>query len=564
MPNRTNHNLKEPTMAELKTIVEYFQEWETIQPDKVYLRQPFGDTFRDFTWAEAGRQARTLATYLNSLGLPPRSNIGLVSKNCAEWIIADMAILLAGHISLPFYPTLTGDQINQVLVHSGCAVCFIGKLDDWKNMKPGIPASVHCISFPVYNPDASHAQWNDILANYKPMEGIIKPPMTDLFTIIYTSGTTGNPKGVMMNYSALAHGVVSTSKMLRHDISETRFFSYLPLCHVAERNLVEVTSIVTGGTVYFAETLESFARNLAAARPTHFLAVPRIWSKFQMGVLSKMPQPKLDRYLRIPIINNIIKKKIRQGLGLNDAKVIMTGAAPMPASLIQWYRRLGVVIQEAYGMTENLGAVCMMPTSDIRDGTVGKLYPDMEVKIDLVTGEICTRSAWNMVGYYKEPTITAETIDQDDWIHTGDVGEIDSDGYLKITGRVKEMYKTQKGEYVAPAQIEFGFAENNFIEQICVAGQNLPQPVALVVLSDLGRAADRATITESLATTLTELNPKLKSYERVKKIVVLRDMWTVENNMMTPTMKIKRNVIENAFGPKLEPWYEAKETIVWE
>jgi long-chain acyl-CoA synthetase len=550
--------------APLKTFVDNLYHWEKVQPNKVYLRQPFGDEFKDFTWGEVGDQVRRIATYLNSLGLPPKSNIGLVSKNCAEWIIADLAIMVSGHVSVPFYATLTADQINQVLTHSSCLVLFVGKLDDWKGMKRGIPAGVKCISFPTYNPDPEHAQWDDIIAQNEPLQGTPTPQLNDLFSIIYTSGTTGNPKGVMLTYNAVASAIEHTKPILKYDLPETRFFSYLPLCHIAERNIVEATSIGTGGTVYFAESLDTFAKNLAVASPTHFLAVPRIWTKFQLGILGKMPQKKLDLLLKIPILNEIVKKKIRKGLGLNDAKLIITGAAPMPISLIRWFRTLGINIQEAYGMTENMGGVCMMPLEKPKDGSVGKIYPGMQVKIAKSTGEILTRSDWNMLGYYKEPVLTAETIDSEGWIHTGDVGELDEDGYLRITGRIKEMYKTSKGEYIAPSQIEFGFADNKLVEQICVVGQSLPQPIALVVLSDIARGVERENITESLILTLTELNPRLKSYERVQKIIVMKEAWTVDNNMLTPTMKTKRNVIEKNYEHMMEPWYEGKENIIWE
>ncbi len=552
------------TISPDNSLLDYFYHWEKTTPDEIYLRQPFGDIFRDFTWKETGRQVRSMAAYLQSLNLPAKSNIGLVSKNCAEWLIADFAIMMAGHISVPFYATLTGEQINQVLTHSECKALFVGKLDDWQGMKSGIPKGMKCISFPTYNPDPEHEQWEQILANYEPLTTNFYPNLDDLFTIIYTSGTTGNPKGVMLKYSAMSNGIYNTRDIAKLTIPNPRFFSYLPLCHIAERNIVEAAAVTIGGTIYFAESLESFAKNLAVAKPTHFLAVPRIWTKFQMGILAKMPQKKLDLFLKIPIFGNIVKKKIQTGLGLNEAQVVLTGAAPMPASLIKWFRKLGINIREAYGMTENLGAVCMMPADKAKDGCVGQLYPGMEVKIAEENGEILTRSKWNMVGYYKEPTLTAETIDADNWIHTGDVGELDSENFLKITGRVKEMYKTSKGEYVAPAQIEFGFADNNFIEQICVAGHSLPQPVALIVLSDLGKATDKQLVRESLEATLNELNPRLKSYERVQRLIVLREPWTVDNNKMTPTLKIKRAVIEKEFAPKLENWYENKDVLVWE
>lgn len=553
---------------QLDTLVGCFYNWEQSQPEKIFLRQPVGDAFVDVTWAEAGRQARIMATYLNSLGLPPKSNIGLVSKNCAHWIIADLAILMSGHVSVPFYPTLTGPQLRQVLEHSECQVLFVGKLDGWDAVKASVPTTVHRIAFPGYAPgspsvDAEAVQWGDVLANHEPMTGNPLPDMNDLFTIIYTSGTTGNPKGVMMTYDAVAQVMGKTREQMRYDIAETRFFSYLPLCHIAERNVVEATGLGTGGTIYFAESLESFAQNLAVACPTHFLAVPRIWTKFQMGILAKMPQKKLDTLLKIPILSGIVKRKIRQGLGLNDAKLIITGAAPMPISLIQWFRRLGIVIQEAYGMTENMGAVSMMPVDKIKDGTVGRINEGLEVRTDPQTGEIQTKSGWTMLGYYREPALTSATIN-DGWLYTGDVGEVDKEGFLRITGRVKEMYKSPKGEYIAPSQIEFGFADNNHIEQVCVTGQQLPQPIALIVLSEVARQSDRQTVAQGLQQTLDTLNERVHTYERVRKLIVMKEPWTVENDLMTPTMKMKRNVIDARYGTQYEPWFGREEVIVWE
>jgi long-chain acyl-CoA synthetase len=550
--------------SENDTLLDFLYHWEKTTPATIYLKQPFGNTWKDFTWAETATQVRKIAQYLRNLNLPEKSNIALVSKNCAEWIISDLAIMLSGHVSVPLYPTLIGPQINQVMVHAGCKVAFIGKLDDWAAMKPGIPEEVLCVSFPTYNPDPNHVQWNEILEREKPFLENLKPKMTDVNTIIYTSGTTGNPKGVITTYGAFTACVMHTSHLTFLNRPNNRFFSYLPLCHIAERNIVEAVSIISGGVVFFAESLESFAKNLNEAKPTHFLAVPRIWTKFQQGILDKMPQNKLDFLLKIPIFNKVVKKKIREGLGLNQSIICLTGAAPMPLYLIKWFRKIDIHIQEAYGMTENLGAVCMMPPDKIKDGTVGKIYPKMEIKIDVETGEILNKSPWNMIGYYNEPALTAQTIDTEGWLHTGDVGEVDEDGYLKITGRVKEMYKTSKGEYIAPTQIEVGFAENTNIDQICLVGQNLPQPIALVVLSEAGKKLSETEIIESLTITLDELNPKLRTYEKVQKIVLMKEVWNVENNKLTPTLKIKRNSIEKDYGECFEKWYEREGKVIFE
>jgi len=547
-----------------KTLLDYLYHWEKTRPDQVYLKQPFGDSTIDTTWGETADQVRRLAKFIRSQNLPEKSNIGIVSKNCAEWLISDLAIMMSGHVSVPFYPTLTSDQINQVLTHSGCNWLFVGKLDDWEAMKPGISKDINCISFPRYNPDKGHHQWDTILKETERLEENYYPSLDDLLTIIYTSGTTGNPKGVMMQYKTMSESIYSTRHLTKLNVPNIRFFSYLPLSHIAERNLVEAGSVFSGGTVYFADTLASFADNLRAASPTHFLAVPRIWTKFQLGVLSKMPQKKLNLLMSIPFLGGIIKKKLKAGLGLSDAIFILTGAAPMPASLIKWYRKIGIIIQEAYGMTENNGAVSMMPKDNIKDGTVGQIYPGMEVKIVPENGEILTRSEWNMLGYYKEPDITAATLDSDSWIHTGDVGELDSENFLKITGRVKEMYKTSKGEYIAPAQIEFGFADNDMIDQVCVVGQSLPQPIALVVLSEIGLKASNEEVVATLTANLKALNPTLKPYERINKMVVLKDEWNVENNCLTPTLKIKRLIIEKKFASQFEPWFETKGSVIWE
>jgi long-chain acyl-CoA synthetase len=547
-----------------KSIFDYFYHWEAETPDNLFLRQPFGEAFKDFTWKETGIQTRKIAAYLKNLNLKPKSNVAIVSKNCAEWIIADVAIQMAGHISVPIYPTLTGIQINDIIKHAEVEVAFFGKFDDWPSIKPDISTAIIGISFPTYNPDADHVQWNDILNKTESLKDNFLPAMGDLYTIIYTSGTTGNPKGVMLTHKALAEVIYNTREVTFVERPGAKFFSYLPLSHIAERNLVEAVGIISGGTIFFAENLDTFAKNLRDAEPTHFLAVPRIWTKFHLGILSKLPQKKLDLLLKIPIVSGFIKKKIQKGLGLHKTWITVTGAAPMPSSLIQWFRKIGIVIQEAYGMTENLGATCVMPRDKIKDGYVGKINPGLEVKIDSQTGEIMTRSAWNMVGYFKEPKMTADAIDADGWLHTGDVGEVDSENFLKITGRVKEMYKTSKGEYVAPAQIEMAMAENQMIEQVCVVGEHLPQPIALVVLSDMGNKMSSDDIYRNFKVQLETLNPVLKAFERIHRIIVLKEPWTVENNKLTPTLKLKRAIIEKEFHSRLEPWYESKDLVVFE
>jgi long-chain acyl-CoA synthetase len=553
-------------IKQFKTMVENFYHWENTTPENIYLSQPFGDENKQYSFKETGNQARRMASALKAMNLPPQSHIGIVSKNCAHWIISDLAIAMAGHISVPFYATLVSDQINQVLVHSECKVLFVGKLDSWKTMKDGIPPSVKCIAYPSFYdgcPASEMDEWDSVIRGFEPLQENIIPKMDDLFTIIYTSGTTGVPKGVMLTNQAAVDAITYTQNEVQLSTQNARFFSYLPLCHIAERNIVESASMATGGTVYFADTLESFQKNLQEAMPTHFLAVPRIWTKFQQGILAKMPQSRLDLLLKIPFVKAVIKSKIQKGLGLAEAKVILTGAAPMPPSLLEWYKKLGITIREAYGMSENVGAHSIMPADAVKSGTVGKPYEKVETKIHPETGEIQMKAPWNTIGYYKEPILT-EGLLQDGWLCTGDMGEMDSEGYLKITGRVKDMFKSAKGEYIVPSPIENMLSVNPIFEQVCVAGAGLPQPIVLIVLSEIGKNMERHALIESIDTTVKRVNPNFKNYEAIKQAIVVKGGWTVDNNMLTPTMKIKRNVVEANYKVQMENWSELNESVIFE
>jgi long-chain acyl-CoA synthetase len=341
-----------------------------------------------------------------------------------------------------------------------------------------------------------------------------------------------------------------------------RFFSYLPLSHIAERLLVQMGSIYTGGSVNFAESLDTFAANLAESRPTVFLGVPRIWAKFQQGILTKMPQKKLDLFLKIPILNGIVKKKIKTGLGLIDAQNTLTGAAPCPAALMEWFKKLDINIQEAYAMTENCCYSHVTLNHEIKIGYVGKALPRCQVKLS-EQKEVLIKHEALMDGYYKEPQMTADTI-KDGWLHTGDEGYIDEEGYLKITGRVKDLFKTSKGKYVAPNPIEMKISANADIDQVCLVGDGLPQPIALVVLSEQGLKKTRDDLRLSLEKTLSDLNPTLDQHEQVEKAVIMKEAWTVENELLTPTLKIKRNPVEKLKKGHYETWYAAKGMVVWE
>ncbi|MDC3104016.1 AMP-binding protein, partial [Flavobacteriales bacterium] len=437
-------------MQDYKSPLEMFYHWEKVTPNKLYMRQPINGEWHHWTWSETSTQVRKMAAYLKSLDFPANSKIATLSKNCAHWIISDLAIMMAGHVSVPLYPNLKAQSLTQILEHSEAKLLFVGKLDDFESMRPGVSKDLPCIAFPFYS-EEGYLVWDDLIKDIEPMtENVVRDP-NELATIIYTSGTTGMPKGVMHKFYNFSFATSNAVPLLGL-VTEERFFSYLPLCHIAERLLVEMGSLYSGGMVSFAENLDTFAQNLADTKPTAFLGVPRIWTKFQQGILGKLPQKKLNVLLSIPLVSLLIKKKIKSGLGLQEARNIFTGAAPTPVSTLKWFERLGIPIQEAYAMTENCCYSHVTLNDGIKFGSVGKALPHCEVKLS-EENEILIKHVALMDGYYKEDKQTQGTI-KDGWLHTGDEGHIDAEGYLKITGRVKDLFKTSKAKYVAPAPIE--------------------------------------------------------------------------------------------------------------
>jgi long-subunit acyl-CoA synthetase (AMP-forming) len=343
--------------------------------------------------------------------------------------------------------------------------------------------------------------------------------------------------------------------------------SYLPLAHAFERAVVETPTFLIGFHVYFAESLDTFVADLKRARPTLFVSVPRLWQKFQSGVFAKMPPRKLNFLLKVPILNGVIRKKVLSGLGLEEVRFAGSGSAPIPAELIAWYRSLGLELLEGYGMTENFSLSHMTRPGEVRPGQVGRPHERVEQRI-ADNGEIQVKSPGNMLGYFKAKDLTDEVLPADGFLKTGDRGELDDRGSLKITGRVKELFKTSKGKYVAPAPIENALLLSEHIEQACVSGANMPQPFAMVVLSEVARkvvkdAEQKRAIAASLEAHLEKTNAALDPHEQLEKLVVIGDEWTIENGMLTPTMKMKRGAIEGRYQGNVEGGYSEKPSIIW-
>jgi long-chain acyl-CoA synthetase len=559
-----------PAHAAPETLaLQRLYHWEKTAADRIAFTQPLGNgTLRDYRWGEVLDQARRMAAHLQAQGVQPGDRVAILSKNTAHWMMSDYAIFLAGAVSVPLYPTLAPTTIRQILEHSGSKLLFVGKLDGWAHMKPGIPADLPCVSHPLAPDDAknSYPQWDDLVAKVAPLAGHPVRPADELCTIIYTSGTTGMPKGVMHTFGTLAFAVQTglTRIPLRED---TRMLSYLPLSHVVERALVEHGQLGHGFRVWFAESLDSFSADMQRARPTIFFSVPRLWVKFQQAILHKMPQKKLDLLLRLPIVSGIVKKKILTTLGLDQCVMAISGAAPIPPDLLRWYARIGLKIAEGYGLTENCAlSHITAPGEDI--GTVGRPYDGVECRIDPASGEILVKSAATMTGYYRQPELTPQVFTPDGFLRTGDKGAIDAEGRLKITGRVKDLFKTSKGKYVAPAPIEDKLVMHEAVEACCVTGANLGQPLALLMLNaeamkqaddDAGRSALEA----SLAEHLKSVNETLDPHEQLECFVITREAWSVDNDLITPTFKVKRNRIEDRFAAHFEQWIAARRKVLW-
>lgn len=545
-------------------ILASFLKWEEERPDFIFLRQPVRGEWQEWSFRKAGEEIRKVAAGIHSMGLPARSNIAILSKNCAHWLIADLAIMMAGHVSVPLYANITDASIKQILEHSESRAIFIGKLDDYEKQKNGIPSSVKKISIDFYGVDEGEllSKW---LLDQKPMDAMAEWSAEELMTIMYTSGTTGKPKGVMFDSSAFHHAaeiIMEYLSRVKPLPAHPKLFSYLPLCHIAERHLTEVLGCHTGASISFVESLDTFARDLTSVQPNLFFGVPRIWSRFQEKILEKLPQKKLNFYLKIPLLNSLIKKVLSKKIGLSQSVINASGAAPMPASLLIWLERLGIIVHEIYGMTENC-AISHGNQEERRHGTVGKVMKSVDV-IFSDKAEILTRHKAQMMGYFREPVMTADAFTVDGFLKTGDMGVVDKDGFLTITGRVKDNFKTDKGKYVSPLPMELRLSRNDDISQVCVVGMGIPQPIALIVLSQAGKLKSKEEIIKSLSSSLIELSATVEDYEKLKKAVVMKEEWTITNGMMTPTLKIKRNEVEKVHLPKYPTWYAMDGDVVWE
>ena len=546
-------------MTAPRTAPDALAEWTAKTPERTFLTQPLDGEVREWTFRQAHDDAARFASALLELGLEPGDKVAILSKNCAEWLIADVAVAMAGLVSVPIYPTAGTDMIGHVLAHSDARAIVIGRLDDPGPARRALSPDVVTIGLRYTDVDCQH-DWQGLIDANDPIGQFHRPATTDTMTILYTSGSTGQPKGVVISYGAYEYA--STVGAETMDIRpDDRALSYLPLAHITERTVIAGPAIYSGFPLFFVDKLDTFLTDLLRCEPTLFISVPRLWVQFQTGVHRKMPPQKLDRLLKLPVIGKGVAHKVRQGLGLGSCRLIGSGSAPISPLTLRWYEKIGVHISEGWGMSETSGLACTnMPFRSECIGTIGAPLPGTEMKLS-EEGEILIRSPGVFIEYYKQPELTAEVFTDDGFFHTGDKGEwIEDIQAFRITGRVKELFKSAKGKYVAPVPIEGKLGGNPLVEQVCVMGAGLRAPVAVVVPSAAAMEMPRDDVDESLEATLNEVNGMLESHEKLATLYIIDDPWTVENELLTPTMKIRRDKLEARYADVIR---QEGGAIVW-
>ncbi len=541
--------------TKLLTPIEAFVKHVELHPKKIFLRQPLCGDIIEYSYEDAFFEIGCMASRLSEL--PKDSHIAILSLNCAHWILADLAIMLAGHVSVPIYPTANTSTVAQILEHSECCLLFVGKMLNWESNHSLVPGTIETIS--MHYEHEGMESWSGITRRYQPLEDYQFPALESMASIIYTSGTTGMPKGVMTSYATFANGGDIVTNFVHLD-SQERFFSYLPLAHVAERNAVEMAAIYTGAVITFLDSLETFTRDLVEAKVTIFLGVPRIWIKTQQAIQAKIPSLVFKILTHTPFVNRWFKNKLRSELGMNNLKIALSGAAALPLKTLHWFEELGITICEVYGMTESFGISNFNHPEQRLSGSVGRAMPNTTVVI-AESGEITYSNDCLMMGYYKDPELTLQTI-KDDFLYTGDTGKIE-DGYLWITGRVKDIFKTSKGKYISPVKIEMELEPRANLEQLCVLGSSLAQPVVVGVVSSKPEQSQLKDYEERLERIMVEVNSRLEKSEKLIKWFLVDEPWTTENDMITPTLKLRRQSIEKKYMEQIESQIDNKKKVIW-
>jgi long-chain acyl-CoA synthetase len=581
------------------TIVDVFKDTARAHVGRTAMRWRSGPEWRSLTWGEYERAVTEVATGWRDLGLEPGDRLAILAANRPEWHIVDIAALSAGLVSVPIYATNAASQVGYVLAHSGARVCVVENLDQLAKVllrRADLPALEHVVVMDDVSglDDRLITTLGELRARSSTSSGgldelVKEVSESDLATLVYTSGTTGPPKGTMLTHA----NVMATMRSITSLIEirpEDRFLSFLPLSHITERSISCFGQILGGAETWFARSVATVLDDLLACRPTILFAVPRVWEKFQDGVLEQIGEQRglsrrfADQYLALAsasggrsllkaaeyeVLDRLVGREIRRQLGLDRARIVACGAAPVHPDLLRWFHGIGLPIAEGYGQTEVSLCTSTNTPGDTRIGTVGRPLPGVSVRI-ADDGEILVKGDNVCAGYWRDEGATRELIDAEGWMHTGDLGRFDPDGYLQVTGRKKDLIITAYGKNIGPEEIETDLRMEPLIAQAVVIGDDRPYLTAILTLDteavsewatrrgrslDLEGLTDDAELRAELDRAIERVNGSHSHAEGIRRWRLLPHEFTLASGELTPTLKVKRNVVVERHADLVDEMY---------
>ena len=580
----------------------------------VWMRQKHLGLWRSWTWNQTADAVREIAGGLMSLGFAKGDCASILANTVVEWVWADLAVLSAGGVSNGVYPTDAASQLKYLCEDSRTTVLFVEddeQLDKALEVRADLPGLRKIVVFDMEglrdlaDPDVISLEALRTLGRdyLKHNPGTVEQRVQackpeDLAILVYTSGTTGKPKGAMHLHQGLVFTVRGYNTLVAQDERDERM-CFLPLCHIAERMGGEYFALYTGAKLNFVENPETIPENVREIAPTVFTAVPRVWEKFYSGVMISLKEAgavqqaayawgigvgtriadrvmagqPVSGWLKIQftIAQWLVLNNVRKLIGIHRSRFLVTGAAPISPDLVRWYMALGLPMLEVWGMTETCGASTGVPASKMKPGSIGPAAAYNEVRLDPATGEILVRGKNVFAGYLNLPEKTAETIDQDGWLHTGDVGVVDAEGYYRITDRMKDIIITAGGKNITPSELENDLKFSPYITDAVVIGDKRPYLIVIIMIdqenvekfaqdadvpfsnyASLTRAAE---VQALIQTELDRVNQKFARVEQIKKFFLLETQLTAEDEELTPTMKLKRKLVEQKYATQIEAMY---------